>query len=138
VRRGRDDGSISVEYAMFTPVLFLVLALIYAFARVTGAEGNLDTATRDAVRVASQAPDLETATSRAQAVLDGQFAGRSCHTDTGNPTMTLSGNFAPGGTLTLVTRCNSDLSDLVLPGVPGTVTSTARFSSMIDPNRTLG
>lgn len=139
--RGRDDGSISIEYVMVTPIIFLVLALVYAYARVAGAEGNLDSATRDAARVASQAPDLQQATTAAQAVLDQQFSRYTCLNSTDaqqGPVMTISQVFRPGETLTVSASCRYDLSDLGLPGVPGSVTSTATFSSMIDPNRSLG
>ena len=140
-QRGRDDGSISIEYVMVTPIIFLVLALVYAYARVAGAEGNLDTATRDAARVASQAPDLQQATTAAQDVLDQQFSRYTCRNSTDpnrGPVMTISQSFQPGDTLTVSASCTYDLSDLGLPGAPGTVTSRATFSSMIDPNRTLG
>jgi Flp pilus assembly protein TadG len=140
-KRARDDGSISIEYVMVTPIIFLVLALVYAYARVAGAEGNLDTATRDAARVASQAPDLQQATDAAQRVLDEQFSRYTCIGSTDpqqGPVMTISQTFRAGETLTVKASCTYDLSDLGLPGVPGTATSHATFSSMIDPNRSLG
>jgi Flp pilus assembly protein TadG len=139
--RNQEDGSISIEYVMFTPIIFLVLALVYGFARVAGAEGNLDSATRDAVRVASQAPNPQQATKAAQDVLDKQFAGYTCVNSKDaqrGPVMTLTGDFVPGSTLTIATTCQYDVSDLGLPGLPGTLTTRSQFSSMIDPNRTLG
>lgn len=140
MRDKADDGSISIEYVILTPMIFLVLALIYVFARVAGADGNLDSATRDAARVASQAPTRDAAIAAAQDVLTTQFAGFTClgtpppHA----PAIDLSGIFAPGQTITVTATCRYDISDAGVPGAPGSVTATSQFSSIIDPNRTLG
>lgn len=137
----QDDGSISIEYVILTPVIFLVLALIYVFARVAWADGNLDSATRDAARVASQAPDAASAQTAAQDVVTTQFANFHC--DNGSapdfaPVVVLSGAFVAGGTITVTASCRYDIHNAGVPGAPGAITATSVFSSMIDTNRTVG
>jgi Flp pilus assembly protein TadG len=137
----RDDGSISIEWVLMTPLIFLVLALIYAFARVANVNGNLDSATRDAARVASQAPDLDAAQSAVDHLMATQFAGIRCinpGSSDAAPTAVLSDTFVAGATITVTTTCEYDISDLGLPGAPGSVTAHSVFSSEIDPNRSVG
>ena len=140
-RGSADEGSLSIEYVLMTPLIFLVLALIYLYARMASVDGNLDAATRDAARVASQSANLAAAQTAAQAVLTEQFIGFDC---TNNPAaghppkVTLSLDFTAGSTMTVQATCQYSLSDIGLPGAPGPVTATSQFSSIIDPNRSLG
>ena len=141
MRPRQDDGSISIEYAIVTPMIFLLLALIYVFARVTSVRGNLDSATRDAARVASQAPDLATATTSAQDVVATQFSSFHCTNGAAPdyaPVVAISGDFLPGSTISVTATCIYSIADAGLPGVPGTMTTSSVFSSMIDTNRTVG
>jgi Flp pilus assembly protein TadG len=140
-RRAVDEGSISIEWVIVTPIIFLVFALIYVYARVAWANGNLDSATRDAARVASQAPDSSSAQTAAESVVATQFAKFHCTNGTAPtwaPVVVLSGTFAAGATITVTARCRYDISDAGLPGAPGSVTAYSVFSSMIDSNRTVG
>jgi Flp pilus assembly protein TadG len=140
-RRRGDDGAISIEFVIVTPMIFLIFALVYVFGRVAWANGNLDSATRDAARVASQAPDAASAQTAAESVVDTQFAHFHCTNGPsadGFPVVVVDGPFVAGNTLTVTAKCTYSLSDAALPGAPGSVTATSVFSSMIDPNRTLG
>jgi Flp pilus assembly protein TadG len=135
-RRGvrPDRGSLSIEYVFFTPMVFLVFALIYVFARVAQVNGVLDTGTRDAARVATQAFSYSAAQQAAERVVREEVG-----TGSGECLSTLqvdvSRNFQPGQTITVTARCTYPISDAGLPGAPGDLHVTSEFSSVLDPNR---
>jgi Flp pilus assembly protein TadG len=136
----RDSGSLSIEYVIITPFVFLVFGLIYAFGRVSAVDGSLDTGTRDAARAASIAPSFDQAQ---QAALDSVESELGNGTSTCRSTLAvdITGNFAAGQTITVHASCDYDLSDILyLPSViaPGNITVHSQFSAVVDPNRSLG
>ncbi len=131
-----DRGSLSIEYVIITPILFFVLAMIYVFGRIAEVNGVLDASTRDAARVASEAPNHDAAQQAAmQVVRDAVGKGSSMCRSTLD--VTVSNNFARGNTITVVATCTYPVGDAGLPGAPGTLHVKSQFSSIIDPNRTL-
>lgn len=133
----RDRGSLSIEYVIITPMIFFVFALIYVFARIAEVDGLLDAGTRDAARVASVAPDYDHAVAAArQTVLDEIRNGSQTCTSTLR--VTVSDNFAPGNTINVTASCTYPVSDAGVPGAPGTLTVHSQFSTVIDPNRSVG
>jgi Flp pilus assembly protein TadG len=131
-----DRGSLSVEYVIITPLLFLVFALIYVFGRIAQVDGVLDAGTRDAARVATQAPSYAQAQQAAERVVREEVGtGSSKCSDTLD--VSVSNNFSPGATITVRATCSYPVSDAGLPGAPGTLTVTSQFSSVLDPNRTV-
>lgn len=134
----RDRGSLSIEYVIITPLVFLVFGLIWAFGRVSSVDNSLDAGTRDAARAASLAADK----AQAQAVAE-QAVQAGIGNDTSTCLSTLrvdvSGAFTAGSTITVKSTCSYDLSDVLsLGALPGQVNVTAQFSVVIDPNRSLG
>lgn len=137
MRARRDDrGSLSIEYVILVPLVLLVVALIYVFGRVANIGGVLDASTRDATRVASEAPDYAQAKASATQIVRSAIGGASS-TCKSTLRVTITDNFAPGNTITVRARCRYTISDAGLPGAPGSLTVTSTFSSIIDPNRTL-
>lgn len=153
-RRGaapvRERGSIALEYVIVAPLFLIVFALIFAFARVEQLSGLLDAATRDAARQVTQLQDLDLAAARTaaqQTVADelGRGAGGCSDADVvveveaTRPDGTAEADAArPGDTVTVIAHCGYTLSDLGLPVPMPHMTATAQFSSMIDPNRSVG
>lgn len=136
IRRSDDRGALAIEYAILTPMFFLVFALIYVFARLTMVNGVLDSGTRDAARAATQAPNWDQAEAVArQIVRDAVGTGSSRCLATLD--VTVSRNFAPGQTITVDARCTYSISDAGIPGAPGAISAHAQFSSILDPNRTV-
>jgi DNA-binding beta-propeller fold protein YncE len=133
-RGGGDRGSLSVEYVIITPMIFLVFALIYVFGRIAQVDGVLDTGTRDAVRVATQAPDYAQAQRSARQVVREEVGTGSAEC-LRSLTVDVSNNFEPGNTITVVAQCTYPISDAGLPGAPGSITVTSQYSSVLDPNR---
>lgn len=131
-----DRGTLSVEYVIITPMIFLVFALIYVFGRIAQVDGVLDAGTRDAARVATQAPSYQQAAQAAEKVVR-QEVGTGSAKCLNSLTVSVSDNFAPGNTITVTATCSYAVSDAGLPGAPGSLTVTSQFSSVLDPNKTL-
>lgn len=133
----RDDrGSLSVEFVIVTPIIFIVLALIYAFGRVAEANGVLDAGTRDAARVATQANSYQQAQTAAEQVVREEVGtgSKSCQ-DTLQ--VNVSNDFTPGQPITVTATCTYALSDLGVPGAPASLTVSSQFTSFLDPNKTI-
>jgi hypothetical protein len=125
----------SVEYVIIVPMLFLVFSLIYAYGRVAQVGGTIDSGTRDAARVATLARSYQEASSRAVQVVR-EAIGSSSRRCLSTLSVDVSPRtFQPGDTITVKAQCSYPLSDLGLPGAPGTITVHSQFSSMLDPNR---
>ncbi len=136
--RVRDDerGSLSVELAMIAPALLLIFGLIFAYGRVGQVNGLLDSGTRDGARSATNARSYEEA--RQQATDAVRDAIRQAPPDcVSSLKVQLIGRFAMGSPITVTATCTYGLSDIGLPGAPGTVHPTSSFTSMLDPNRGL-
>lgn len=128
-----ERGSIALELAFAAPIVLLLLALAWTYGRVAWANGHLEAGARDAARVATQARSVEEARSNALAVVqENTDAVAGCRE---TAAVLLTGSFEPGSTLTVRATCNYTLSDIGLPGAPGTMTPTATFSSVIDQRR---
>jgi Flp pilus assembly protein TadG len=140
--RLRDDrGALSLEAVILFPVLILVLLLVIAFGRIGSAGNAVDTAARNAARAASLERTGGAASSAgsqmARSVLNQQ--GLQC---TSTSISVSTGGFSaqigePASTTATVT-CVVRLSDIGLPGLPGSKTLTSSFTSSIDSYRQRG
>lgn len=137
-RRHRDRGTYSVETAVLAPVMISLLLLMVAFGRVVDAEGAVDAAARAAARAASLERDATSAESEAQsaAVRSLEAEGVTCRTS--SVVIDTSGYALDVGvdaTVTATISCAAPLSDIGLPGLPGSKTLTASWTSPIDTYR---
>ncbi len=131
----RDErGSLAVEMAMITPAILLVFGLIFAYGRVSQVNGTLESGTRDAVRSATMARSVDEARDRARAAIRDAIRAtpQACQDSV---QVDVVGDFVPGEPITLEAECTYGLSDIGLPGAPGTVTAHSSFTSMLDPYR---
>ncbi|WP_122261982.1 TadE/TadG family type IV pilus assembly protein [Ornithinimicrobium cerasi] len=128
-----ERGSIALEFAFAAPIVLLLLALTWTYGRVAWANGHLEAGARDAARVATQARSLDEARADALAVLRENTAAVDGCGD--SVALRLDGRFEPGETLTVEASCSYSLSDIGLPGAPGTMTPRSSFSSVIDLHR---
>lgn len=133
-----DRGSIGLELALITPVLFVLTGFIIGLGRIAQSDGRVEAAARDAGRAASLASDE--AGARVAAEVAGsdtlRIDGLSCrdsrvdlvsYTDDG-----------PGGAADRVVvkvACTASLGDVAVPGLPGKLTLDARFTVPLDPYR---
>jgi Flp pilus assembly protein TadG len=136
-RRVRDEGNAALELVVLAPVLLFVLGLVIAAGRTSIAQGSVDAAARDAARQASisltpgAAQVAAQATAQAALSRDGLDCTPQVHVDTrqfGNAVGTPA-------TVTARVTCTVPLSDLVVPGLPGSRTLRFTFTSPLDPYR---
>lgn len=133
-----DRGSATVELAVITPLVLLVLALLVAGGRMVTAHASLDAASTAAARAASLARSPAAATSAAQSTDAATLnqRGVSCH-DHALQADTAALTTAPGvgGQVTVTSHCSVALADLLVPGLPGSVPLTSQAASPLDPFR---
>lgn len=129
-----ERGSVSVEAAVIAPALVFLLLLVVFAGKVAEAEGNVERAAAAAARAASLRQHPGDATSDALATVEANLAqaGVPC---TDLDAVVDTGNFVPGGTVTVTITCEASMADVTLLGVPGTRTFTARAVEVIDTYR---
>jgi TadE-like protein len=137
-RAAADDGSAPLELLILAPVILALIGFVIAAGRTSVAQGSVDAAARDAARQASIS--LTPAAARLAALASATAAlradGLHC-----KPVVRLdlqSGFSTPVGQPAQVSAsvsCRVRLSDLVVPGVPGSRRLAARFTSPLDPYR---
>jgi Flp pilus assembly protein TadG len=136
-RRERDEGNAPLELVILAPVVFLLLAFVVAAGRTSIAQGSVAAAARDAARQASIS--LTPGTAQTAALSSAMTAlgqdGLDCR-----PVVTVdtAGFGIPVGqpaTVSATVTCTVSLSDLLVPGLPGSRTLTATFTSPLDPFR---
>ena len=139
----RDRGSATLEMAIATPVMLLLISLMVLAGRVAVASNTVTTVAGNAAREASLARTAgasAVATSSARAALVAQAI--NCRGG-GHVAVDVSGFGAaargvPGQVVAVSIVCEVSISDLGLPGAPGTRTLSEQGVSPIDPNRSAG
>jgi len=134
-RRCHERGSAAIEAAIGAPAFALFVGLIIAGGRYATTHQSLESAAADAARAASIARDAHTAetdaTAAARASITAQDIG--CISITVDVDTT---DFAklPGqaGTVSVHLSCRLDLSQLSVPGIPGTKVLGASMRSPLD------
>src|SRR5258708_157459 len=140
VGRARNDrGNAPLELVLIAPMILILIGLIIAAGRTSIAQGAVDAAARAAARQAAIAPPEGGA---GQAALSGARAaprsvGPDCQPTVALPGLSVAFGTRPGQPAQVHARvvCVVRLSDLVVPGVPGSVRLTATFTSPLDPFR---
>ena len=141
--RGRtDEGSAALELVVLAPVLLVLIALVIGAGRTSIAQSSVDAAARDAARQASLAlnPFAAQLAGRASARAALHRDGLDCvaedvSVDTGGPDAGFGLQPGTPATVSATVSCVVPLSDLFLPGLPGTYTMRATFSSPLDVYR---
>ncbi|GAA2624191.1 TadE/TadG family type IV pilus assembly protein [Actinomadura fulvescens] len=117
--RNRDRGSMSLEMVLVTPLFVAFLLLLAGAGRMVDAKSQVDGAARDAVRAASVARSAGAAENLAQETAALNLRGNKwC---SGGPNVTVdTGDWGPGGKVSVTVVCDVDLGDLAFIGFPGT------------------
>jgi uncharacterized protein (UPF0333 family) len=138
-RRRGERGNAALELVILAPVIILLIGMVVAAGRTSIAQGSVDAAARDAARQASIARSPADALAAAQGSASSVLAGESLNC---TPTIQMPGldqAFAtPVGqpaSVTAIVSCTVSLSDLLVPGLPGSKLLTGRFTSPLDPFR---
>lgn len=137
VLRG-ERGNSSVSFVMIAPALVLVIGFLIFAGRISIAgnvvESAAAAASRDASLARTQAGSVANATEAAKRVITQQ--GISCTSI--NVAIDTSGLRAPLGqlgTMRATVTCQANLSDIGIPGIPGSKTLTSTASSPVDAYR---
>ena len=130
----RERGSAAAELVLVTPFLFLLLLFAVAAGRLVQARLDVDSAAEQAARAASLARTPAAASVQATQVAQAALAGQSVTCDPAVITPD-TGDFTPGGEVTVQVSCTVHLSGLSLLHIPGSETITSTFTAPIDTYR---
>lgn len=133
--QGGDSGSLVVELVVLTPVVFALALVALVFGRVTAAHQQVTESARAAAQMAAVMPTPQGAVVAAAGAVSGGFvhtrpcARMSVSTDVSD--------FHPGGSVTVTVTCSVDLSDLSVPGIPGSTSIHVSTTAPVDPYRSV-
>jgi len=138
-RYDRDDrGSTTLELVVWAPGLLLTIGLLIVAGRVNSANAAVELAAVDAARTASSARSAAGARHMAQASAEKTLAAQGLQCTTTTVVLDTSGfGTRPGqsATVTATVTCPVRLSDLSVPGLPGTRTVSHTATSSLDTFR---
>jgi Flp pilus assembly protein TadG len=139
MNRHDDHGSVTLELVILTPVFLLLIFVAITGVRIELAGASVEQASYDAARTASISRDAADAQSRALDAAKSTLAKQHLQCR-GEPTVHVdtSGFKIPPGqpaTITATVTCIVNLSDVAIPGLPGTKPITFSFVSDLDTYR---
>lgn len=130
-----EHGSAAVEAAVGVPAFVLFVGLIIYGGRTATTHQSLESAAAEAARTASIARDPQAAHADARQAAITSISNQQigCH-DISVAVDTSDFTKRPGqaGQVTVRLSCRLDLSDLAVPGVPGSKVLSATMSSPLD------
>lgn len=128
-----DGGSLTLELAILTPAILLLLGGMVVVGRVQVAAAGVEHAAAVAARDASLARAAQAAHSAAATAADRELTSLGCVSSTVR--VDVAGFGEPLGrpaTVTVAITCNVTFGDLALPGLPGSRTLSATSTSPLD------
>ena len=131
---GSRGDSGPLEMVILLPAVLLLFGLVVAFGRTTTAATNVEHAAAVGARAAVAAQTAGGGTARAETVVDESLAGSglSCQSQS----TSVSGEFTPGGRVTVTVSCVVALGDVTRFGlIPGDRTLTASATEIVDRTR---
>jgi len=133
-----ERGSAVIEAAIGIPAFMLFVGLIIFAGRVAIAHQGVQSAAADAARSASIARTQDVAQTAGNTAATTSLANQHVNCVTTTVSVDTSGFASPVGTpakINATVTCHVNLSDLSLPGVPGSKTITATMFSPLDTYR---
>lgn len=124
---GGEDGSVSVELVLLTPLLLALAAFLVLAGRLVDQRLQVESAAHQAARAASQQLEPVAAAAAAARIADELREGcvePSVAVDTSG--------WRPGGVVTATVICPVPLADLTPLPLPSTLAVRASFTSPID------
>lgn len=135
-RQRGDGGSLTVELVVLTPVIVVFALATLAFGRFTQAHQQVVAAAQAGAQAAAVGSNAASAQQDAQAAASTGILG-SAHT-CANPQISVNvSHFTPGGYVVVQVTCHVQLSDLLVPGLPGSTTLQASSTAPLDPYRSI-
>lgn len=136
-----DEGSAAIEAAIVVPALIMFLCLAIAGGRIVTSGSKIDSAAEDAAREASIHRTAGAAQGAAHAAAAESLNDQGITCASTSVSVNTGGLSMPVGqvaTVTVTVTCTVNLSDLLLPGVPGARTLTSTATSVVDQYRQRG
>lgn len=133
-----DRGSISVELVILLPVLLVILGVIMAGGRIWQTRSGLSATAASAARLASQQKNPSLAVSAADDLVRGDLATLAIPCTNLRIVTEASGLAKPAGTAGSVRvdlSCAVPLADLLVPGLPGSITVHGAANHAVDTFR---
>lgn len=137
-RARSDRGSLVLEFAVLAPGMVLIISLLIVTGRVALAGQSVAQAADEAARAASLARTQSEAARAAGDTSTASLRQQSLQCVSSSVTVDTSGYARPAGTAASVAAtvtCVVRLSDVAIPGLPGSHTVTATASSPLDTYR---
>jgi len=137
-RQPKERGSASIEAAVGVPAFILFIGLIIFAGRLAIAHNAVQASAAEAARTASIARTQPEAIAQATSSAAASLTNQNVNCLSQRVQVDTAGFAAPAGTEATVTAtvtCVVNLSDLSVPGVPGSRTVTATMTSPIDTYR---
>jgi Flp pilus assembly protein TadG len=138
-RRGSSDrGSASLELAILAPAVLALLGLVIAAGRIEVAGGAVEQAAAAAARDASLARTAPAARVAATQSAHDSLRSQGITCGVLDVVVDTAGFAVAPGSAALVkvsVACSVSLSDLAVPGMPGTRTMRAQMASPLDRYR---
>ena len=133
-----DGGNAALELVILTPVILGLIGFVIAAGRTSVAQGSVDAAARDAARQASLAisPAAAQFAATSSAIAALRADGLDCKPVVSvNVAQAFATPLGQPAQVSAFVSCTVSLSDLLVPGIPGSRRLTARFTSPLDPYR---
>ncbi|MCX4429575.1 TadE/TadG family type IV pilus assembly protein [Streptomyces mirabilis] len=140
-RLHNDEGSAAIEAAIVLPSLIMFICLAIAGGRLVTSGSKIDAAAEDAAREASIHRTAAAAQGAAQTAAAESLNDQGIKCASTSVAINIGGLNVPVGqvgTVTVTVTCTVNLSDLLLPGVPGARTLTSTATSVVDQYRQRG
>lgn len=137
-RLSGDSGSSTLEFVVVVPAFLLLIGFLVAAGRVSLAHGSLEQAAAAAARQASIARTAPAARANASDEATRALAQQGLQCASTRVDVDTSGfRVAPGlaAQVRATITCQLDLSDVAIPGLPGTRTITSTAVSPLDTYR---
>lgn len=135
----RQRGAVSLEVALLVPALLILAALTAASWRVHQARGDAQSAAETAARAVSVAAGPANGLASGTAIARAELAGTRCRE--ASVSINPSGLGVPvgeSGTVSARIGCTVAMSDLLVPGLPGSIHISAQASAPVDSHRERG
>jgi Flp pilus assembly protein TadG len=133
-----ERGSTTLELVIWAPGLLLMIGLLVVAGRVNGAHAAVEQAAAEAARTASLSRSATTALEQARRSALETLSGQGLACTSFTVTVDSAGfGIAPGSVATVAATvtCPVRLSDLGIPGLPGTRTVSHTAVSSLDTFR---
>ncbi len=126
----------TVELVVLAPVIVLFALLAVGLGRLEQARQELSDAATAGAEAASVVPAAGQAGAAASDTVAPAVTGQS-HVCADPLVSTDTSAFVPGGSVSVTVECQVELSDLLVPGLPGSISVSSTERAPVDPYRAM-